>query len=260
LLSILPILLPAATPGVLGCLMPVSILSTRVLRNWSSLEIWTTIHEPILTTLFVAAAAGLTVVSIALVLVWTIRTESNPAIRFFARVSSLGYALPGGVLGLGLLIFLAPLYLTGTLVGLLYGYSVRFATIGTSSIEARWQSIPTLYESQARLLGCSAAGAFFRVTLPLLQRSILCAFVLTTIDVIKELPATMLLRPFNVETLAIRTYNLASDERLAETAPSSLAMVLLCAAGVFAAQKLGAFSVGEDGNRGEKNDRKTSLT
>lgn len=244
-LTMSPVLLAAACPALFGFLLPLIILIFRVTQSNAS-EFWISVMTPAGTTLVLASIASLVVVLFALPLVWILRAEKNRAIQFFARVSSLGYAIPGGVLGLGLLILLAPFSLTGSFFGLIYGYCVRFATIGTSSIEARWHSIPHIYESQARLLGCSSTGVFLRITLPLLRRSILCAFILTMIDVIKELPATMMLRPFNVETLAIRTYNLASDERLAETAPTALAMVLLCIAGLCAAQKLGAFSLAED--------------
>ncbi|MEN9530716.1 MAG: hypothetical protein RI932_2589, partial [Pseudomonadota bacterium] len=101
-------------------------------------------------------------------------------------------------------------------------------------------------QEQARILGCSAFAVVRRVSIPLLRRSIACAFILACIDIVKELPASMLLRPFNFETLAIRTYNLASDERLSETAPASLLMIVLCVAGVFLAQSLGAFGISEN--------------
>lgn len=257
--KVAPLSFIAATPAVLGCLLPLAILTQRTLQGYTS-EGLSTVIQPTLTTLSLAATASLIVVGLALILVWILRKETNRMLRFFARVSSLGYALPGGVLGLGLLIFLAPFSLSGSIIGLVFGYCVRFATIGTSSIEAGWIAIPSVYEAQARILGCSESSAFFRVTLPLLRKSMLCAIILTSIDVIKELPATMLLRPFNLETLAIRTYNLASDERLAETAPSALAMVVLCLGGIFIAQKFGAFELHDKTNTGDSNVRSTSIT
>lgn len=249
-LKSLPFIFFALIPALVSCVFPALILTQRVYSKPDP-EQWASIVSPALTTLGMASVSSIIVVvlGLAMVLIW----RSNPGkfVRSLARIGALGYALPGGVLGLGLLILLAPFSLSGSVFGLLLAYCIRFATIGTSTLEAAWLAIPRVYDEQARLLGCTQWGVFRRVTLPLLRNSIACAFILTCIDIIKELPATMLLRPFNFETLAIRTYNLASDERLSETAPSSLAMIALCMTGVFVAEKLGAFGVSERSRSGK---------
>jgi iron(III) transport system permease protein len=241
-------------PALFGCVLPLLILANRTASNSSANTLEMTFMKPLSTTLAVAAAAGMIVTLTAIMFASLARYEKNPFIRFFSRLGSIGYALPGGVIGLGLLILLAPFSLSGSLLGLLFAYCIRFNTIGTSTIGAGWRAIPKELEAQAQLLGCTPRKVFTRVSLPLLRKSLACAFILTSIDVIKELPATMLLRPFNFETLAIRTYTLASDERLAETAPSAFAMIVLCLAGILLAGRFGAFGLNQESAQGNRHD------
>jgi iron(III) transport system permease protein len=244
----------ACIPALFGCIVPLLILALRSMTVSNSESLSTSVLKPLYTTLAVAGAAGMIVTLIATAFAALMRYEKNPFFRFTARMGSIGYALPGGVIGLGLLILLAPFSLSGSLIGLVFAYCIRFNTIGTSTIGAGWLAIPKDYEAQARVLGCNPQTVFFRISLPLLRKSIACAFILTCIDVIKELPATMLLRPFNFETLAIRTYTFASDERLAETAPSAFAMIVLCIGGIFLAGRFGAFGLNDAPTTGHRHD------
>lgn len=240
-LTFFPWFLLALVAPLLSMIFPALILVKKSFFE-SALSAWLEVIPATLTTLWISFSAAIIVVIFGLLFAAGLRVRTSRAFQFLLRSATLGYAFPGGVLGLGLFILLAPFSLTGSLFGVFFAYCVRFVTIGSTTIEARWNSIPKIYSEQARVLGCTERSAFLRVTLPLLRKSMACAFVLTCIDIVKELPATMLLRPFNFETLALRTYTLASDERLSETAPSSLMMVLLCLIGLLAAEKLGAFS------------------
>jgi iron(III) transport system permease protein len=237
-----PLVCLALFPAILGILGPVCILIFRIAASVHEPQ-WLQVWKPFFTSLGVAVLASGIVVGIGIVLSALARAKSSAVIRFGLSLAKLGYALPGGVIALGILVFLAQFSLTGTLFALVFAYVIRFVTIGTTTVDGAWSSLPRVYGEQAGLLGCCELAVFFRVWLPLLKNSIASAFLLTAIDVIKELPATMLLRPFDFETLAIRTYNLASDERLAETAPTALSMIVLCALALFAVQRLGAFDV-----------------
>ena len=250
--KLLPMFLLTLLPPLLSCLFPAAILLNKALFDFSKNH-WLEVFPAAFTSLWIAVLTSSVVVILGLLFVLILRSNTWSLFRVLARLGTLGYAFPGGVLGLGLLILLAPFSLTGSLIGLVYAYCIRFATIGSSTIEAAWRQIPNGYYEQARVLGCTKQSAFLRVTLPILRKSIACAFVLTCIDVVKELPATMLLRPFNFETLALRTYTLASDERLSETAPSSFLMIVLSLIGIFAAEKMGAFGVSK-GSLPVKND------
>lgn len=242
-LALLPLLVISLAPPVLSCAAPVLILTYRSFTSSNSVAL-SEIASPTWTTLWVAAAASLLVVVSGFAFALASRLSQGQRLTsILIRLGTLGYAFPGGVLGVGLLIIMSYFSLTGTVFALLFAYLIRFVTIGANTIEAGWQAIPTRYVEQARVLGCSAVEGFFRVELPLLKKSIACAFALSCIDIVKELPATMLLMPLNFETLALRTYNLASDERLAETAPYSLLMIVVCGLGVFVAQRMGAFAL-----------------
>jgi len=157
-------------------------------------------------------------------------------LRPAARVLSLGYAVPGAVIAIGILIpagwvqsrwpeaGIATL-VTGSVFGLLYAYLVRFSAVALQSVEAGYARVPASIDETARMLGSGPLRLFVQLHLPLLQRSALAAALLVFVDVMKELPATLVLRPFGSDTLAVVAYNFARDERLAEAALPSLAIV-----------------------------------
>jgi iron(III) transport system permease protein len=160
------------------------------------------------------------------------------------RLAAIGYAIPGAIIAVGILIPLATLdnwladglrksfgwngglLLTGTIVALIYAYLVRFYAIAAQSVESGYARITPAMEWSARSLGLSPQQVLRRVHAPLLSRSLLAAALLVFVDVMKELPATLVLRPFNYDTLAVVAHQFASDERLAEAALPALAIVV----------------------------------
>jgi iron(III) transport system permease protein len=159
------------------------------------------------------------------------------------RAVGLGYAVPGSVIAVGVLIpvtrldnWLAALIqswtgtspgllLTGGMVALVYAYLVRFLTVSLQTVEASLAKITPSMDDAARSLGYGQAQTLLRVHLPLLKGSLWTAGLLVFVDVMKELPATLVMRPFNLDTLATQAYTLASDERLAEASTAALAIV-----------------------------------
>jgi iron(III) transport system permease protein len=117
------------------------------------------------------------------------------------------------------------LLLTGTIGGLLFAYLVRFLAVAMNSVEAGLGKVNRNLDDAARTLGHRPGRTLLRVHLPLLRCALLTALVIVFVDVLKELPATLILRPFNFETLATRVYRFASDERLAEASTAALAIV-----------------------------------
>jgi iron(III) transport system permease protein len=109
----------------------------------------------------------------------------------------------------------------------MYAYLVRFSSVALQSVEAGYTRVPVGIDETARMLGASRGRLFFQLHAPLLQRASLAALLLVFVDVMKELPATLVLRPFNSDTLAVVAYQLARDERLGEAALPSLAIVLV---------------------------------
>lgn len=161
------------------------------------------------------------------------------------RVATLGYALPGTLLAVGLLLPLTfldkslarwsmatfnanpGLLMTGTIFTLIYACVIRFLTVSYNTVEPAVSAIPQAMDEAARTLGSRLSRIVFEVHLPGLKPALYSAGLLVFIDTMRELPATLLLRPFNYETLATRVYRLASDERLTEASVSALALVLL---------------------------------
>jgi iron(III) transport system permease protein len=171
--------------------------------------------------------------------------------KLAARTMSLGYAVPGAVIAVGILVPLAlldnridawmksafgagtGLLLTGTLAALLYAYLVRYFAVAYQPVEAGLARITPSMDASARSLGSAPLDVFLRVHLPLLAPSVFAAALLVFVDVMKELPATLVLRPFNFDTLAVIAYQLAADERLGEAALPSLTIVLVGVVPVF---------------------------
>jgi iron(III) transport system permease protein len=118
-------------------------------------------------------------------------------------------------------------WVTATVLGIVWAYLVRFVSVALQSVQSGYARIPVSLDDSARMLGTSGAGLLARVHWPLLQRSAAAAALLVFVDVMKELPATLVLRPFNSDTLAVMAYQLARDERLGEAALPSLAVVLV---------------------------------
>ena len=182
------------------------------------------------------AAGAATLLALALGFALRERGRRHDVLRPAARVLSLGYAVPGTVIAVGVLLPLGwvqerypqialPALVTGTVLGLVYAYLARFSAVALQSVEAGYARVPVSVDETARLLGTGRARLFGRLHLPLLRRSALAAVLLVFVDVMKELPATLVLRPFGSDTLAVVAYNLARDERLSEAALPSLAIV-----------------------------------
>lgn len=196
------------------------------------------------TSFQLAALASVGAAALALALGFALRLRrpgegaAGQALGVGARVVSLGYAVPGAVIAVGVLLPLGwvqarwpqaqlPVLVTGTLFGVVYAYLVRFSAVALQSIEAGYARVPTSIDDSARMLGASRWRLFGTLHLPLLRRSALAAALLVFVDVMKELPATLVLRPFGADTLAVIAYNLARDERLGEAALPSLAIVVV---------------------------------
>ncbi len=176
--------------------------------------------------------------AIALLLAFALRTRPDWLTRAVVQVASLGYAVPGAVIVVGLLLPIgwlqsvapqtsAGYWITATVIGIVWAYLVRFCAVALQSVQSGYARIPASMDDSARMLGVHGPALLVRVHWPLLKRSTAAAGLLVLVDVMKELPATLVLRPFNTDTLAVVAYQLARDERLGEAALPSLALVLV---------------------------------
>lgn len=192
--------------------------------------------------------AGITAVlavAFALSIAYSVRLRPGRLSSFAGRVVGLGYAIPGVVIAVGVLVPVAyvdralagflsdqlgmapKLWLSGTIAALVYAYLVRFMSLAMQTVEAGLGKIRRSMDDAARSLGLGPSQTLTRVHAPLLTRSLLAAALLVFVDVMKELPATLAMRPFNFDTLAVQTYNLAKDERLAEASLVALAILVV---------------------------------
>ncbi|HEY9698342.1 MAG TPA: iron ABC transporter permease [Trichocoleus sp.] len=235
-------LLVCSLPVLLGCLLPAIVLIqlalTHLTQNFSQRFWQLASHSLIVSGL--TAAIG---VILALILAYGLRLRPGRGMSFAVRMAALGYAVPGTVIAVGVLVPLGGLdnaidawmkstfglstglLLSGTIVALLFAYLVRFLSIAFGSVESSLIRIKPNLDEAARSLGYSPAQTLARVHAPLMGGGLLTAALLVFVDVMKELPATLIVRPFNFDTLAIEVYKLASDERLAEAAAPALAIV-----------------------------------
>ncbi|GBD44785.1 Sulfate transport system permease protein CysW [bacterium HR40] len=225
-------------PVLFGFLLPAGVLVTMAI---DSLE--TPPTERLLAlaanTVSLGVLAALLLGATALTTLFTVRRDHTGLGRQLVRLATLGYAVPGAVIGVGILLVIGAvdhamaelvggrgLVLGGTIVALLYGYLVRFFAVAYGPLEAGLTKIGNNLEDAARLLGAGAFGVFARVQVPLLRPALTSAMLLVFVDVMKELPATMILRPFNFDTLAVEAFRLATTERLDGAALPSLFIVV----------------------------------
>ena len=220
--------LACALPLIFGFLLPTGILIHLIMREgyFSSERYLTWLTN----TIGLAGITAITGVVIAIGLAYAARMTRGKWHTLVNRAVSMGYAVPGAVLAVGILVLLGQFGLTwmlsGSVVVLVYAYLTRFLSSGLQTVEAGLTKITPNMDASAMSLGASQVEILRRVHIPLLRRSALTAGLLIFVDVMKELPATLVLRPFNFDTLAVITYQLAADERLAEAAWPALTIVL----------------------------------
>ena len=245
-----------AVPVAIGFVVPVLLL-LRLVATEAEVALTPRFFVWAWNSLRVSLVAALLAVVLATLVAYAVRLAPGLATRAASRVLTLGYAVPGTVLAVGVLLplgaadnWLAPawrnvsgpgagLLLTGTTFALIYAYLVRYFAVAWNGIEPGFARITPAMDAAARSLGEGAWGTLWRVHRPLLTRSAAAALLLAFVDVMKELPATLVLRPFNFDTLATQTYLFAKDERLAEAALPSLAIVAVGLVPIIALSRIG---------------------
>ncbi len=191
-------------------------------------------------TLMLGAVAALIAAGLAMLLAASRRFARRAGSRAAVSLANFGYAIPGSVVAIGLLIPLIgldrllisafgvqQLLFTGSTAALVIAYQVRFLPLALRPLEAGYAKIPRAVDEAGTSLGAGAGRVLRRLHLPLLQKSLGVGALLVFVETVKELPATLILRPFNVDTLAVRAHQLAADERLAQAALPSLIIALV---------------------------------
>jgi iron(III) transport system permease protein len=237
-------LIGCAIPLALGFVIPALHLLTLAFQD-AAIRAAADLGEYAGASLKLGLTVALATTALALVLAFAKSRHPGGLVGGVVRLATLGYALPGALLAVGLLAPLGRLdqgltrfateqlghggglILTGSGLVLVYALGVRFLTVAYNTLDGGMARIPPSLDAAARSLGASPSRVLVRITVPLLRPSLLAALALVLIDTLRELPATLILRPFNLETLATRTYRLASDERLVEASIPALILLAI---------------------------------
>ena len=229
-------------PVLCGFFIPVLILITNVSSNYSGVEL--TLLLPALKNTFLVSSLGASIiVVVATFLACSTSVKGNKNLQNITNFSAMGYAFPGTMLAIGVLITVGfldriidhtfsfvfissqPFFLGGTIAVLLFAYLVRFLAVGYGANVSGLSKISTNLDWASRTLSTSFANTITRVSIPLIKKSIIAGGLLAFVDITKELPMTLLLRPFNFETLATHTYQFAHDELMGQAAFPALIII-----------------------------------
>ena len=232
-----------STPLLLGFILPAIQLSAWAVETWADM-VDDTFYQLIWNSLALAGSTAVLAVVISLFLAYAVRVHPNRMLNASVRFASLGYAIPGVVIAIGVTLPLAwfdnqldgamrnifdistGLIFSGTLFALMFGYLIRFLAVSLQSVESGYSKISPRIDEAARSLGTQRKELLFKIHLPMLKGTLITALLLVFVDIMKELPATLVLRPFNFNTLAVRAFELASDERLADSSTAALAIIV----------------------------------
>lgn len=236
--------LTCCLPVALGFLVPALFLLQMTLNHVEETldgSFWELANHSLILAIATAAVAVL----VSLVMAYGQRLRSSFGMNLAVRIASMGYAIPGSVIAVGVLIpfgrfdnaldsmmrstlgISTGLLLSGTIAALVFAYLVRFLAVAFGAVESSLNKIKPSLDDASRSLGYTATGTLVKVHAPLMWGGMLTAAMLVFVDVMKELPATLVIRPFNFDTLAVRVYQYASDERLVEASAPALAIVLV---------------------------------
>ncbi len=233
------------TPILLGFVFPAIYLAAEAWKRVRFAGISPRLYDEIINTVILASIATIVTLTIGLIVAYAIRLRPGNASQWFFRFSTMGYAAPGTVIAIGVLIvtgaadrFISQiamswfnvsvsLFLLGSGAALIYAYLVRFLAISAGSIDAGFNRIPVTYDQASRTLGETATGTFRHIHLPLSKTALSAAALLVFVDCVKELPATLLLRSLNIETLATHLYGEAARGTYEEASLAALAIVAI---------------------------------
>ena len=221
----------------LGFVFPILLMLKPLLLSDTIIP-WQRFLEWSFNSLRLGGITALLAVGFSMLIAFSLRNKADFFARFISQLVGLGYAIPGAVVVVGLLLPVTWIqqqrpethvgfWITASILGLIWAYLVRFCAVALQSIQSGYARIPHSLDDSARTLGVTGLALLSRVHAPLLKRSVFAAALLVFVDVMKELPATLVLRPFNTDTLAVVAFQLARDERLGEAALPSLALVLV---------------------------------
>ncbi len=229
------------TPLLIGFIIPVIQLtawSCQTAHKVINKAFWQLVQNSFLLAIFASAFTVL----LGILLTFSVRASKNKLSKLLSKVASIGYILPGAVAAVGVIIPFIFIHnnliqlikgydimrglIVGSFIALGFAYFVRFLVLALNPMDSTMEKVSSNIDDAARVLGASNLKTFFKINLPILKNAILGAFILIFVNVLKEIPLTIILRPFNFDTLAIKGFELAKNEQIAESANLSLIIVI----------------------------------
>ena len=236
-------------PVIFGFLIPfiwIVYYSFKYALDVIDEEFW----EVVINSFLASSISAALIVFIAFFISYTLRINSTPYMKYLIKTAGVGYAIPGVVIGVGVLSFFGDqdnflieylgfneLLLSGTVFALVFGYLLRFLAVGLNSCESGFEKMGINVNKASRNLGLNYWQSMLRVELPMMKKTLLFGFLLVFVDIIKELPLTLVLRPFNYETLSTKTYEYAGNTMIQESSIYALCIMIICFIPVFLSNK-----------------------
>jgi iron(III) transport system permease protein len=219
-------------PFILGFFIPVIYIIKNAIDTFSKIDL-NELTILSFNSFFLAFVSSLIIVIIAILFQFFKKISRSKTIFFFSEIVSLTYAIPGAVIALSLILIISAFsnfsgisIVFGSLIVLIYAYVMRYMAVGISPLKSSFEKHPESFDQTGRNLGMTNYKIFSKIHLPINKTSILIAFILCFVDIIKELPITLILRPFNFDTLAVKTYEYAIEEMIAKSSIYSLVIIL----------------------------------
>ena len=227
--------------------------STLTYKKILNIEFW----QLMINSLSVALSASVLIIIIAVVIANYCRISEGVIAKIYSKVTTLGYSIPGAVIAMGVIVFFvaidknlfwfykllngqpSKLILTTSIFMLVFAYTIRFLAIGYNSIQAGFEKVGKTFFEASRTLGMNVTQTFFKVDFIMLRSAIVSGFILVFIDILKELPLTIILRPFNFNTLATKAFEYANNEMIHEAAIPSIIIIIISTSSIYFFHKLG---------------------
>ena len=213
-------------PVLFGFLIPFMFILNNTIETMHMADI-TKVFNLTVNSISVSTLSSFLVIIFALFFLYVERISKSKINFYINNIISLGYAIPGAVIALSLIILFRDSLLVGTFWVLLFAYVIRFLAVGKSPIQSSLEKQPDTIDDTGKNLGLGPFSLLKKVHLPINKFALLSAFIVTFIDVLKELPITLILRPFNFDTLATQTYEFANEEMLPLSSIYSLIIIIL---------------------------------
>ena len=213
-------------PFLFGFLIPFLFILNNTIETIAVTD-FNKLIQLTLNTVYVSSLSSIIIIFVALFFLFVERISQSRVNSYVSSLISLGYALPGAIIGLGMILLFSKISLVGTFYVLLFAYLIRFLAVAKSPIKSSIDKHPITIDDTGRNLGLNPLNLLRRLHLPINKFALISAFVITFIDIMKELPITLILSPFNFDTLATQTYEFAVEEMIPLSAIYSLVIITL---------------------------------